>query len=294
MGPDAGRRAGAPRHLGQDGGVTIDPGLVAELRALARRTAVAGGDLIRSGRPETVTVAATKSSEVDPVTAMDLAVEDLIRRTLRAERPEDGLLGEEGGLRAGTSGLTWVVDPIDGTVNYLYGIPAHAVSIAVVTGEPDPASWTVVAGAVHSVADRRTWTAGRGQGADLDDRPIRVNPARTLATSLVGTGFGYTVERRRSQARALAEILPRVRDIRRFGSAAMDLCQVGSGQLDAYFERGLNPWDMAAGGLVAVEAGAVVTGLRGAPATEAMTLAGPAETVAELADLLTGLDADRD
>lgn len=274
--------------------MNIDAALVTDLRALARRTAVAGGDLIRAGRPATVTVAATKSSDVDPVTAMDLAVEDLVRSTLLAARPEDGLLGEEGGLRPGTSGLTWVVDPIDGTVNYLYGVPAYSVSIAVVAGEPDPRTWTVVAGAVHAVVDGRTWTAGRGQGADLDGRALRANAARPLATSLVGTGFGYTVERRRAQARVLGEILPRVRDIRRIGSAAMDLCQVGSGQLDLFFERGLNPWDMAAGGLVATEAGAVVTGLRGRPASEEMTVVGPAGTVAELTALLADLDADRD
>lgn len=274
--------------------MNTDTALVTELRALARRTAVAGGDLIRAGRPATVTVAATKSSDVDPVTAMDLAVEDLVRSTLLEARPQDGLLGEEGGLRPGTSGLTWVVDPIDGTVNYLYGVPAYAVSIAVVSGEPDPRSWTVLSGAVHAVADGRTWSAGRGQGADLDGRNLTANAARPLATSLVGTGFGYTEGRRRAQARVLTEVLPRVRDIRRIGSAAMDLCSVASGELDLFFERGLNPWDMAAGGLVATEAGAVLTGLRGLPASPEMTVAGPAATVAELTEILERLDADRD
>lgn len=276
------------------GGVDLDPELVTALRDLARRTVLAAGDLIRSGGPDPVAVAATKSSDVDPVTAMDLASEELVRRLLRAARPDDGLLGEESGLEAGTSGLTWVVDPIDGTVNYLYGLPSYAVSLAVVAGEPDPARWTAVAGAVHCVPDGRTWSAGHGQGADLDGGAVSVNAPRSLATSLVGTGFGYTVARRRQQARVLAEVLPRVRDVRRIGSAAVDLCTVASGGLDAFYERGLNPWDLAAGALVVTEAGGVVTGLRGGPPGAAMTVAGPAGTVAALAELLAGLDADRD
>jgi myo-inositol-1(or 4)-monophosphatase len=144
---------------------------------------------------------------------------------------------------------------------------------------------------VHSVADGRTYTAGRGLGAHLDGRRLELHAAEELSASLLGTGFGYTVERRRAQARVVAELLPRVRDIRRIGSASLDLCALASGGLDLYYERGLKPWDLAAGALVAQEAGAVVTGLDGRPAGEAMTVAGPAGTVAQLTQLLTRLEA---
>lgn len=268
--------------------------LIRELRELAERFARSAGDMVRQGRPDRVSVAATKSSDVDPVTAMDLASEAHLRALIAEHRPGDGILGEESGLEPGSTGITWVLDPIDGTVNYLYGVPAYAISVGVVTGEPDPALWTPVAGAVHSVPESVTYSAGRGQGATRDGVPLRVNEPRELATSLVGTGFGYTVARRRVQARVLAELLPRVRDIRRIGSAALDLCRVAEGTLDAHFERGLNPWDLAAGQLMVTEAGGVVTGLRGAPAGVEMSVAGPAATVTVLAELLTALDADRD
>ncbi len=282
-------------HAGPGGASGVDAGADPRaLMALAERVAREAGTLVREGRPRRVDVAATKSSPIDVVTAMDLASEALIRRSLASERPQDGILGEEEGLVAGTSGVTWVVDPIDGTVNYLYGIPAYAVSIAAVTGTPDPATWTVLAGCVHAVEDGRTWTAALGHGAFLDGAPIRVNDARPLAESLVGTGFGYTERRRVAQARVVADLLPRVRDIRRIGSAAMDLCTLAGGGLDAYYERGLSPWDLAAAAIVATEAGATVTGLRGAPAGQAMTVAGPAETVGRLVALLEGLDADDD
>jgi len=267
---------------------------VRALTDLAERIARSAGDLIRAGRPARVAVAATKSSEVDPVTAMDLASEAHLRALLARHRPDDGVLGEEDGLQPGTTGLTWVLDPIDGTVNYLYGVPAYAVSVGLVAGEPDPERWTVVAGCVHSVVDGVTYTAGRGLGAFRDGRRIVVNEPRPLATSLVGTGFGYRAERRRVQGRVLAELLPRVRDIRRIGSAALDLCRVAEGTLDVLYERGLNPWDIAAGELVAREAGADVRGLRGRAASADMAVVGPPATVAELADLLAALDADTD
>lgn len=270
------------------------PDEVAALARLAERAAREAGALVRRGRPRDVDVAATKSSVVDVVTAMDLASEELLRRVLLDERPGDGLLGEEDGLHEGTSGVTWVVDPIDGTVNYLYGVPAYAVSVAAVVGPPDPASWTVLAGCVHAVPDGRTWTAARGQGARLDGELLRLAEPRPLAESLCGTGFGYRAERRRAQARVLTEVLPRVRDIRRIGSAAMDLCSVASGELDVYYERGLNPWDLAAGQLVAQEAGAAVTGLRGRAPGGAMTVAGPLATVTELVRLLEDAGADAD
>ncbi|WP_182111314.1 MULTISPECIES: inositol monophosphatase family protein [unclassified Actinotalea] len=283
--PSPPTRGAAPHPDGPD---------VVGLGRLAERLAREAGALVRDGRPRQVDVAGTKSSLADVVTAMDLASEALLRRILATERPDDGVLGEEEGHVGGTTGVTWVLDPIDGTVNYLYGIPAYAVSVAAVTGPPEPGRWTVQAACVHAVADGRTWTAVRGGGAFLDGVPLRVNGPVPLAQSLVGTGFGYTVERRRVQARVIADVLPRVRDIRRIGSAAMDLCTLAGGGLDAYFERGLAPWDLAAASLVAEEAGALVTGLRGAPASTAMTVAGPPETVGALVALLEGLDADTD
>ncbi|MEZ0447786.1 inositol monophosphatase family protein [Cellulomonas sp. ICMP 17802] len=273
---------------------THTPDQVRRLVEVAELLAREAGALILDGRRRHVSVAATKSSAQDVVTAMDLASEALLRRRLAELRPDDGILGEEEGFQAGSSGVTWVVDPIDGTVNYLYGLPAYAVSVAAVVGPPEPATWTALAGCVHAPEDGRVFTAGRGLGARLEGRTLRVNPARPLIDSLLGTGFGYTATRRRSQARIVAELLPRVRDIRRVGSAALDLCTLAAGGLDLYYERGLQPWDMAAGALVAQEAGAQVTGLRGHPAQEAMTVAGPPGRVGELIGLLEALEADSD
>lgn len=265
---------------------------VAGLRLLAERLATTAGALVRDGRPETVEVAATKSTGTDPVTEMDRASEDLLRGILAEERPDDAILGEEGDDVVGTSGLTWVLDPIDGTVNYMYGIAGWAVSVAVVAGPPDPAAWTILAGAVHSVPEGRTWSAGLGHGAARDGEPIRVSRPASLGECLVGTGFGYDAARRTSQAAVLTHVLPQVRDIRRLGSAAIDLCLLAQGSLDLVYERGLNPWDMAAGALVASEAGAMVTGLRGRPATGEMLVAGGGEFVAPLVKILEAANAD--
>lgn len=270
-----------------------DDAALAALRSLAERVALAAADLVRTTRPAEVTVAATKSSSVDVVTAMDAASEALLRDLILAERPDDAILGEEDGHAAGTSGLTWVIDPIDGTVNYLYGIPAYAVSVAVVAGPANPLEWTALAGAVVAVVGGTSWTAARGGGATRDGQPITVNAAKDLSQSLVGTGFGYESDRRAAQAQVLVHVLPRVRDIRRIGSAALDLCMVADGTLDLVYERGLNPWDMAAGALIVEEAGGVATGLRGLPASPAMTVAGARESVAELALLLTEHGADQ-
>jgi myo-inositol-1(or 4)-monophosphatase len=293
--------AAARAPLGERG-TDLDPRVVAalpELLDVATRLAREAGSLVHDGRPARVDVAATKSSPVDVVTAMDLASEDLLRRRLAELRPDDGILGEEEGWTRGSTGITWVVDPIDGTVNYLYGLPSWSVSVAAVvdgatTGAPDPATWTALVGCVHAPVDGRTFRAARGGGATLDGRPICVNAAKTMAESLVGTGFGYLERRRASQARVIAGLLPRVRDIRRLGSAALDLCAVASGTLDLYFERGLRPWDLAAGALVAQEAGAQVTGLHGRPAGEEMTVAGPPRTAGELRALLEAAGADSD
>jgi myo-inositol-1(or 4)-monophosphatase len=242
-----------------------------------------------------VDVASTKSSPTDIVTAMDTASEALLRRQIQRSRPEDGILGEEGGLAVGASGLTWVVDPIDGTVNYLYGIPAYAISVAVVTGDPlDPAGHQVLAGCVHNPSSGETWTATLGGGAWLGGTRLRVNTGVRLDRALVGTGFGYAVERRRHAAKVAAQVLPRVRDIRRIGSAALDLAAVATGRLDAYYERGLGPWDLAAGGLLAREAGALVGGLgKRAASSELVVVAGPG-LYDELQELLLPLAPDRD
>jgi myo-inositol-1(or 4)-monophosphatase len=261
---------------------------VAQLRRLATDVAVVAGRFIVDERPPVVSASATKSSPSDIVTVMDTRAEDLIRRLLLDSRPDDGVLGEEGKATSGTSGITWVVDPIDGTVNYLYDIPAYAVSIAAVTGDPTvPGDWQVLAGAVADPALHRVYDAGLGAGARLRDwhavadaagtpgaPPLQVSTVPELAAALVGTGFGYTPERRLRQARLLLEVLPQVRDIRRIGSAALDLCSVASGRLDGYYEEGLNPWDMAAGWLVVAESGGVVSGPGGGAPSAAMTVAG--------------------
>ncbi|CAL8977062.1 3'(2'),5'-bisphosphate nucleotidase CysQ [Cellulomonas sp. T2.31MG-18] len=276
-----------------------DPDAVAELRSVAEAVAREAGALVGDGRPDRVTVAATKSSPQDVVTAMDLASEALLRRRLAELRPGDAVLGEEGGFEPGSTGITWVVDPIDGTVNYLYGLPSYSVSVAAVTSPdptvaPSPHTWTVLAGCVHAPTIGITYTAGRGSGASLDGRPLHLPSAPALPDALLSTGFGYVAQRRRAQARVVADLLPRVRDIRRIGSAALDLCSVAAGTLDLHYERGLQPWDMAAGSLIAQEAGAVVTGLRGRPADAEMTVAGAPVLVAEVVALLEALGADSD
>jgi myo-inositol-1(or 4)-monophosphatase len=266
---------------------------------LAEQVALEAGALIRSGerdrpgeRPE---VESTKSSPTDVVTAMDKAVEDLLRSRLAAARPGDGRLGEEAGFEPGRTGLTWVLDPIDGTVNYLYRIPAYAVSVALVEGDPTvPGAWRSLAGCVLQPATGATWTAGLGQGARLGARPLRLAPPPELSQALVATGFGYRVERRTGQARVLTGVLPRVRDIRRIGSAALDLCGVATGTVDAYYERGVNAWDIAAAQLVLAEAGGAVHGLRGAPAGPDMVVGAGDPLAGHLVELLTELAADQD
>jgi myo-inositol-1(or 4)-monophosphatase len=233
------------------------------------------------------TVAATKSSATDIVTEMDRRAEALIARRLAAHRPGDGFLGEEGGARQGSSGITWVVDPIDGTVNYLYEIPAYAVSIAARDGDQ------VVAGVVVNARSGEMWTAARGGGALLDGRPIHVNAAADLSQALIATGFGYDSARRTRQAAVLQQVLPRVRDVRRAGAASLDLCAVACGRVDGYYEQGLKPWDLAAGGLIAEEAGARVGGLAGKPAGEALVLAAPPGLFEPLEALLAAHGADR-
>jgi myo-inositol-1(or 4)-monophosphatase len=224
-----------------------------DLLALAVEVAQEAAELVRRGRREGVEVAATKSSPVDIVTEVDRASERLIFDRLMGARPDDGFLGEEGASARSTSGVVWIVDPIDGTVNFLYGLPHYSVSIAASVDD------RVVAGVVLNVHSGELFTATRGGGSFQDGARLRVaGPGSTapLAQRLVGTGFNYVAAVKAKQTVAVSAMLHEVRDIRRLGSAALDLCSVGCGRVDAFVEEGLNVWDMAAGGLVATEAGA--------------------------------------
>jgi myo-inositol-1(or 4)-monophosphatase len=201
-----------------------------------------------------------KSSRTDMVSDADRDAEELVRTMLARERPEDGLLAEEGSESAAHSGRRWVVDPLDGTTNYLYGIPVWAVSIALEDAEGG------LVGVVHDPVRDETFTASRGQGAHLDGAELRIGDADRLDTALIATGFSYDSDQRADQARLLTQVLPRVRDIRRAGAAALDLCGLAAGRVDGYYERGLQHWDWAAASLVVTEAGGVVRRLDGEPA----------------------------
>jgi len=258
-----------------------------DLLSIARRVAIQAGDLARQRRSEGVSVAASKSSPVDVVTEADRETERLIRSLLAQARPGDGFFGEESDATSSESGLHWIVDPIDGTVNFLYGIPHYAVSIAVVEGEPDPLTWRALAACVVNPASGEVFTATEGGGAYLGETALAVAPAVDLSQALIGTGFAYDSGMRGRQGAAVAQLLPHVRDIRRMGTASLDLCAVASGRLNAYFERTLSPWDHAAGALIAREAGARVTGLAGAaPSRDFVLAAAPALAEALEAKLL--------
>jgi myo-inositol-1(or 4)-monophosphatase len=257
-----------------------------ELLKLARAAVGSAATLVAEMRSAAVLEVDTKSTPTDPVTAADRAAERQVVATLLAHRPDDAILGEEDGERAGGSGVRWVLDPIDGTVNYLYGLPAYGVSLAAqIHGR-------TVIGVVRNVVSGEEWTAVRGSGAYRDDLRLTGSGQQVLADALVGTGFGYDSARRRHQAGVLTGVIPFVRDIRRIGSAALDLCAVAEGRLDAYYERGLGPWDLAAGELIATEAGVLVTGLRGAVAGPQMVLAAAPGIHRPLHDLLVGQEAD--
>jgi myo-inositol-1(or 4)-monophosphatase len=264
----------------------------ADLAGLARAVAEEAGDLLLQQHGG-VRVVATKSSPTDVVTEMDRAAEELIRKRILGARPGDAILGEEGG-QTGSGVVRWIVDPLDGTVNYLYGLPDWSVSIAAEVGG------TVTAGVVCAPLRRATYVGTLGGGAWLHSgwapAPVRLNCTTgvPLARALVGTGFSYAAGQRAAQGAVVAALVPRIRDIRRAGSAALDLCSVASGLLDAFFEAGLHAWDGAAGGLIATEAGASVGGLHGQPAGEAMTLAAGPGLFTELHDALAALTAEAD
>ncbi|MFC3765469.1 inositol monophosphatase family protein [Tenggerimyces flavus] len=253
----------------------------ASLLALAEAVAREAGELLLSRRlTSEITVASTKSSPTDVVTAMDMAAESLIRTRLLAARPSDAVLGEEGGSTSGSSSVTWVVDPLDGTVNYLYDLPSWSVSIAA------EVSGSAVAGVVVCPPLGEVWTAVRGGGAFLNGSPLVASSVSRLDQALVGTGFSYEPKRRALQAELLTSVLPLVRDVRRIGSAAVDLCSVAAGRLDAFYESGLNRWDSSAGLLIATEAGAVSFGYQGDAPDRRLTAVAARGVAEPLRDLL--------
>ncbi len=239
--------------------------LISELLELAKGVAKSAGELLMK-RPETFDLN-EKSSARDFATQMDHASEKLIVNALLAARPGDGIIGEEGANRPSTSGITWVIDPIDGTVNYFYNLPGWNISIAAKDEEG------VLVGVVYAPTLNSLWQATRGGGSFLNGKRIHCSGADHLEESLIATGFSYDLGERINQGEKIASLIPRVRDIRRNGAAAVDLCHVASGAVDGYFETGLKEWDLAAGGLIAREAGALVSGRNGQAAGEAMVIA---------------------
>jgi myo-inositol-1(or 4)-monophosphatase len=263
-------------------------GLGTELLDIALEAAWQAGALLRDGRPEGLGVAATKSSPVDVVTEMDTASEKMIFELISARRPADGFLGEEGASSAGTSGVRWVVDPLDGTVNYLYGLPSWGVSIAAQAGG------RTVAAVVAVPARGETFHGLIGAGAYLNGRRIRCRTAPAAGQALVATGFNYVRSVRDHQAEVVRALIPEVRDIRRGGAAAVDLCDVACGRLDAYYERGLHPWDMAAGLLIAAEAGTLSGGRPGEQPSGELAVVGVPGAFEPLQALLEELGAWHD
>jgi myo-inositol-1(or 4)-monophosphatase len=259
-----------------------------ELLAVAVSIVRSAADLARTLRAQGIGEVSTKSTPTDVVTAADRAVERHVIEEIHKSRPDDAVLGEETGQTGETvapSAVRWILDPIDGTVNYLYGLPLYAVSLAAEVGGQ------VVAGVVHNPVTGVEWTATLGGGSWRDGRRLSGSRVTELGQALVGTGFGYDQARRAHQAKVLATLLPRVRDIRRMGVASIDLCFAAEGALDAFYEKGLNPWDSAAGALAATEAGLLVTGLNGAPPGPEFVLAAPPAIHGLLHDQLAALDA---
>src|SRR5215467_1822178 len=257
---------------------------------LAVRVAAEGAALAERTRAEAITRVRTKSTRNDVVTAADHAVEEYVIAALRDARPGDAVLTEESGAHgAGGAAVRWILDPIDGTVNYLYGVPYYAVSLAA------EVAGVVVAGVVHNAATGEQWVAVRGGGAYRDGYPngrrLSGSHPTDLAHSLIATGFGYDPAVRAHQARVLAGMADRIRDIRRFGAAALDLCAAAEGIVDGFYHQGLNLWDMAAGGLVAAEAGLLVTGVDGGPPNGSLVIAAPPGIHGALRTVLADLDA---
>lgn len=284
------------------GGDVVSASQLLELAITIVRPAA---DLARRMREEAVHDISTKSTDTDIVTAADRAVERYVVDAIHQARPKDAILGEEYGAHSAIGVVEqersnepanepnepnepvvrWILDPIDGTVNYLYNIPEYAVSLAV---EVDG---TVVAGIVRNIATGKEWTAVADRGAFVNGRRLTGSSQKVLGQALVATGFGYDSRRRACQARVLAGLLPKIRDVRRCGAASVDLCMAAEGLVDAYYEKGLNPWDHAAGGLIASEAGLLVTGLSGAMPGPDLLIAAPEALYDELHAELVALDA---
>ncbi len=237
-----------------------------DLLDLATRAAATAARFLEQGWADR-TVVATKSSTTDIVTQMDQGSERLLVDLILSERPDDAILGEEGASREGSSGVTWVLDPLDGTVNYLYGFPSWAVSVAAVVDDKP------LVGVVHAPALRTVWRGIAGKMATANDVPIRCGELAELSGALVATGFAYDPQVRGWQGEIVAQLLPQIRDVRRAGAAAVDLCWVAQGVVDAYFERGTHLWDRAAAMAICDGAGATVGGLDAGPATDALTIA---------------------
>jgi myo-inositol-1(or 4)-monophosphatase len=252
------------------------------LLAVARDAADAAAVELRQRFGENARGVRSKSSPTDLVSDADLAAEQAIRAVLAERRPGDSILAEEGGETAGGE-LRWVVDPLDGTINYLFGFPAYAVSIAC-----EDASGTI-AGVVLDPSRDERFEATRSGSSTLNGEVFE-SPGRadSLGVAMVATGFGYNPEVRARQAEVLTRVLPRVRDIRRVGAAALDLCWAAYGRFDAFYERGLNAWDMAAGGLIASRAGLAVRELPAADGDPAGTLVAPPGLIDELMGLIVG------
>jgi myo-inositol-1(or 4)-monophosphatase len=268
----------------------------AELESLAVELAEGAAQVVRDGRRRTLVVAA-KSTDTDLVTEVDRDTERWLVEQLARRRPADSVLGEEGGEHGTSSegtepgAVRWVLDPIDGTVNFVLDIPQYAVSVA---AEVDG---RVVAGAVCNPATGETFRAHLGGGAFLGRAGLpdeRLSGPRDvpLGRAVVATGFGYDGERRARQVAVVAQLLPRIADIRRLGAAALDLCFLAAGRVDAYFEAGLNQWDYAAGGLVAAEAGCLTSGLRGAEASSRLFAACRPDLAPDFFATLEELGAD--
>lgn len=247
------------------------------LAAVAASVAEDAGELLLARLGDARTLVETKSTRTDMVTEVDRASEALIASLLARLRPGDGMVGEEGTASAGSTGVRWIADPLDGTTNYLYGFPSFGVSIA---AEVDG---TIVAGAVRDPLHGETFVGALGAGSTCNGVALRVDGPASIDVALVGTGFGYDPVRRAEQAEVLTRVLPNVRDIRRAGAAALDLCSVALGRLDAFYERGLQWWDWAAGSLIATEAGAVAVTL-----ADGTRIVAPPQLVDALVALVAG------
>jgi myo-inositol-1(or 4)-monophosphatase len=265
--------------------VTRVPDDPVRLLELARAVATEAAALISDGRQRGLESVSTKSSATDMVTEYDRASEQLIVERIRDARPDDGILGEEGSNSAGSSGIDWLIDPIDGTTNFLYGLAGYAVSVAARDGDGG------LIGVVAIPALGEIFTARRGAGAFCNDAPIHCSDETDLARALIATGFSYLAANRRRQARRLAALIEHIRDIRRVGAAAGDLCYAAAGRVDAYFEEHLNPWDLAAGEVIAVEAGCRTGSLDGGPLVPASTLVAPPALFGPLSELIAGIDS---